>query len=172
MPLANDRLDVVVGDVLDPAALGAAVDGQEAVIWAVGTSRPGATHVQSDGVANLVRSMRARSVLRLVVASAVGVGGATDGLASSYRLRLASPGWRGRLADLGRMEDEVLLTELEWTIVRAPILTDGPQTGEYRVEERAVTPRGTRISRADFAAFLLKCAETQRYSRRVMAVAY
>jgi putative NADH-flavin reductase len=46
---------------------------------------------------------------------------------------------------------------LDWTLVRAPILTDGPKTGKYKVG--ALKGRiSLRVSRADVASFMLSCA--------------
>ncbi|HEX9092422.1 MAG TPA: NAD(P)H-binding protein, partial [Coriobacteriia bacterium] len=70
------------------------------------------------------------------------------------------------------MEGDVMLSDLQWTIVRAAVLTNRPRTGHYRVVEGPVVPRGLTISRADLAGFLLKVAESSRYSQRIVAVAY
>jgi putative NADH-flavin reductase len=71
-----------------------------------------------------------------------------------------------------RMEGDVMLSDLDWTIVRAAALRDGPLTGIYRVVEGNAVPKGTHISRADLAALLLKCATGGFYVRRAVAVAY
>jgi putative NADH-flavin reductase len=70
------------------------------------------------------------------------------------------------------MEGEVMLSSLDWTIVRAATLTNKERTGHYRVVEGPIVPRGRRISRGDLAAFVLKVAETGRYPRRIVSVAY
>jgi putative NADH-flavin reductase len=54
-------------------------------------------------------------------------------------------------ADMRRMEDLVRASELDWTIVRPPMLTDGRRTGAYRTAINHNVRGGMRISRADLA---------------------
>jgi len=65
-----------------------------------------------------------------------------------------------------------MLSDLDWTIVRAAALSNREQTGHYRVVEGPVVPGGLRLSRADLAALLLKITEMGLYRRRVVAAAY
>ena len=170
---AHERLRIVVGDATDAAALGPAVEGQDAVVVALGSHAERPVHVYSDAVANVVRSMTARGVDRLVALSAAGAGARTDpALPFSLRAQLVLPAMREVYDDLERMEGDIMLSDLTWTIVRPAGLTDGPQVGHYRVVEGAAVPKGSRVSRADVAALLLKCAESELYARKAVAVAY
>jgi putative NADH-flavin reductase len=71
-----------------------------------------------------------------------------------------------------RMEHEIMLSEMTWTIVRPAALTDGPFTGEYRVVEGRSIEGGKRISRADLAAFMLKTVDVDLWDRKGVAIAY
>ena len=115
--------------------------------------------------------MTARGVRRLVVVSAAYVGGSA-GLPLSLRLLGRAPGVSALREDMERMEGDVQLSDLDWTIVRAAALTNGPLTGVYRTVENAAVPGGRRVSRADLAALVLKCAEGSHFLRRTVAVAY
>lgn len=170
--LRNERLRIVAGDVTQAADVQSALSGQDAVISAVGASGEHAVHVYSDGVANTIRAMTARGVERLVVLSAVGVGTDGSGLPFAQRALRKLPAWRAVCEDMERMEGDVMLSDLDWTIIRASTLTDGPFTGLYRTVEGGVVPKGTQIARADVAALLLKCAEGELFLRRAVAVAY
>jgi putative NADH-flavin reductase len=44
---------------------------------------------------------------------------------------------------------------LDWTVVRAPMLTDGPRTSRYRTSLNSYVGDVRRISRADLAEHLL-----------------
>lgn len=168
----HPRLSVVAGDARDAAAVQSAVEGQDAVISALGSRGERPVTVYSDGIANAIRAMAARDVRRLVVCSAGGAGGRQNELPLPVRLFMMSPGMKAIYEDLERMEGDVMLSDLDWTIVRPAGLTDGPLTGRYRAVPGSVVPKGTRISRADVAALMLKCATTQLYSRMAVAVAY
>ncbi len=58
---------------------------------------------------------------------------------------------------------------LEWTIVRAPLLTEGPRTGSYRVGHMG-EGLGARVSRADVAEFLLQQTADAAYVGRAPLV--
>lgn len=171
LDISDPQLRVIAGDVTDPARVAAAVDGQDAVASALGSRSERPVHVYSDGIANTIRAMTARGVRRLVVVSAAYVGGGV-GLPLPLRLLGRAPGVAGVREDMELMEDDVQLSDLDWTIVRAAALTNGPFTGVYRVVENGAVPGGRRISRPDLAALLLKCAEGSHYLRRTVAVAY
>lgn len=60
---------------------------------------------------------------------------------------------------------------LEWTIVRAPMLTDGPRSGNYRVG-MVGKAGGPKISRADIADFMLKEVRERAYIGKVPMLSY
>jgi len=171
-PSPHDRLTVIAGDALDSAAVQSAVDGCDCVISVLGSHSLRDVTVYSDGIANTIRAMTARGIRRLVVVSAAGVGMDRDDLSLAVRAMHRLPGLRSIYDDMERMEGDVMLSDLDWTIVRPPFLTNGPLTGIYRVVEGNGVPKGSRISRADLAALLIKCATGSRHVRRAIAVAY
>lgn len=168
----DPHLTVVVGDVTDAAAVSRTAEGCDAVISALGSRGERPVHVYSDGVANVIRAMTAAGARRLVVVSRAGVGANDRDLPVALRASKLLPGVREEFEDLERMEGDVMLSDLDWTIVRPVGLTDGPLTGDYRAVRGAFVPKGSRISRADLAALLVKCAGGGLYSRAAVAVAY
>ena len=81
-----------------------------------------------------------------------------------------------RTMPLGHAPDGMVLvgrvegSELGWTMVRPPELTDKPYTGKYRVREGRLPRFGFKISRADVADFMLKAVEDHVSSRKVVGV--
>ena len=51
---------------------------------------------------------------------------------------------------------------LDWTIVRVPMLTDAPATGQFKTGMVGIND-GMRIGRSDVAAFMLKMLEDRSY---------
>jgi len=172
LAITNERLTVFVGDVTDAAAVQRAVEGCGSVISTLGTHRGNPVSVYSDGIANTIRAMKVRGVRRLVVVSAAGVGVDSSNLTFTMRAMHKVPRLRPIYEDMERMEGDVMLSDLDWTVVRPPVLTDGPLTGIYRVVEGNAVPKGSKISRADLAALLLKCAQGGLYIGRAIAIAY
>ena len=148
------------------------MQGCDAVISTLGSRGERPVSVYSDGVANTIRAMTARGIRRLVVVSSSGVGANASQLSFAARAMRSLPGLRHVYEDMERMEGDVVLSDLDWTIVRPAALTDGPLTGIYRVVEGNMVPKGSKISRADVAALLLKCAQGGLYVHRAVAVAY
>ena len=57
-------------------------------------------------------------------------------------------------------------SELDLTIVRLPILNDGPRTGKVRAGFMGQGEVETRIARADIADFILRHIEDPKYVRQ------
>jgi putative NADH-flavin reductase len=74
------------------------------------------------------------------------------------------------VADASAMERVFAESELDWTMVRPPELTDKPYTGKYRVREGHLPRFGFRISRADVADFMIKTAEERSSIGKVLGV--
>jgi len=77
----------------------------------------------------------------------------------------------GIVADSSAMERVFRESELDWTFVRPPELTDKPYTGKYRVREGHLPVFGFNISRADVAEFMVKAAENGSSIHKVVGIA-
>ncbi len=177
-PASPERFRVVRGDALDPAAVVHAVAGQDAVLSTIGTrySRKPIT-LYSDSATNIIKAMRANGVRRLVCVSSsvtdpeartkdTGGGVIFEKVLKPFFTNVIG---KSMYADLLRMEQLVMATDLDWTIVRPSGLFESPTVTEYRVAENFLRERFT--SRADLAACLLQQAGSDQYMRKALAVA-
>ena len=71
--------------------------------------------------------------------------------------------------DMVRMVDVVRNSDLDWTIVRVPMLTEDPAKGEIKVAYVG-KGMGSRITRADTADFLLQQLEDNNYLHQAPAI--
>ncbi len=152
---ARPELEVVRADVMDPEAIGPAVEGADAVVSALGPRRGGPVTVCSDGVRSILRAMDKAAVRRIVVVSASGAFiEPTDALISRLIAKpLLQRILREGMADTRRMEQEVRTSTAGWTLMRPPRLTNRAGRGRYRTAiDRNV---GTSIARADVADAIL-----------------
>lgn len=62
-------------------------------------------------------------------------------------------------------------SNLDWTMVRPPELTDKPYTGKYRARQGHLPLFGFKISRADVADFMIKTVEGGSLIRNIVGVA-
>ena len=172
-PEPGERLRVVVGDVLSPETLVSAVEGQDAVI-SVLAPRPRTNGlVYVEGTRNLADASARAGVRRFVAVSAEGAGVDSHTLRLAYRLVMRIPVVARLYPDIARMESELRArTDLDWTVVRPPILTNGRRGGVVREAVGRVVAAGLLLSRADLAQYLLELVESGDHVRESVAVAY
>jgi putative NADH-flavin reductase len=152
-----------------PAALATAVGGADAVLSALGPRSKADSGIASTGTRAIVGAMQAAGVRRLVVVSAAPVGTIAsprrprppkhdpgDGFVMRHLLSpLITVALRDLYVDLALMEDTLADSGLDWTAVRPPRLTNGPETGAYRTAYGRNLRRGLTVSRADVAHLML-----------------
>ena len=159
-------LQVAQGDVTDIDSVAASVAGQDAAIIALGSNGLRDRTTLSVGTRNVLNGMTKHGVGRLVVLSAAGVGESwkqTPWLAKiMFRTLL-----RNIYADHVAQEELVMASSLDWTIMRAAILKDGPATNDYIASNSGKVGH---INRADLAQFLVRQVDDSAYSRQAISV--
>ncbi len=170
--IQHSNLDIVRGDVLDPAAVESAVAGQEAVLVTIGTGTQRTT-LREMGTRNVVAAMQKTGVKRLVCQSSLGVGDSRANLTFFTKHIIVDIFLRHAFADHERQEVVVKQSSLDWTVVRPPHLKDTPLTGVYR---HGFTTTESKIkgwiSRADVADFMLKQLDDDTYMHQTPGVSY
>jgi putative NADH-flavin reductase len=165
-------LQVVRGDVLDPAVVESATAGQEAVLSTIGAGAERTT-LREDGTRNIVEAMESTGVQRLICLSSLGVGDSRANLPFFTKYVIVSVFLRHAFADHERQEAIVKKSSLDWTIVRPSHLTDGPRTEVYRHGFPTVDRRiKGKISRADVADFMIKQLTDDTYFHQTPGVSY
>ena len=154
LTLRHERLEVIKGDVLEPASIRESVIGKDAVVSALGVRNRAPTTVYSEGVANIMLAMQAAHVRRLICVSASGLepGPPWQRLFAKPLLWLIL---KNMYSDLVRMETVVKASDLDWTILRPPGYTNGPRTGRYQTAVNQHLSRSLFISRADIADYIV-----------------
>jgi putative NADH-flavin reductase len=163
----HERLSLVQGDVADAAAVARGVAGQDAALSALGVGAP-LRHDQAviDGVGQIVKAMERQGVRRLVYLSTTGVRESRAEAGFFVRLMAASL-IRHEIADHEVKEGLVRASTLDWTIVRAPLLTNGRRTGVYRAgEDVAARSPLPKLSRADVAEFMIQQLDDASFLRK------
>ena len=167
------HLKVVSGDVLAPDSLSSAVEGQDSIVSVLAPRPRTSGRVYVEGTRNLADAAARAGVTRVVIVSAAGAGVDPHVLTPAYRLVLRIPVVARLYPDIAQMEDELRSRDdLEWTVVRPPILTNGSRKMDYRTVVGPVVPGGLWLSRADLAEFLLDVVESGAFVHESVAVAY
>jgi putative NADH-flavin reductase len=169
----------------DPAVLIGAVAGADAVLSGLGPRRRSEDGVTSRGTAALVAAMHTAGVRRLVMVSVAGIATlpsdgdcrpGRDPGAGWFTRTVLGPVAKARLsnhyADIAATHDLLRRSDLDWTAVGCPLLTDTPPTGTYRTACEQSVHGGWRIARADAAAFMLHTLAAPETARHCVALAY
>lgn len=155
LAVENENLTVVTGDVFNPSSIVKAIEGQDAVICALGAgSDLKKTTVRTTGTINIINSMQKNNIKRLIVVTAMGVGESWNTLSFFNKFFFATL-LRSSRDDHETQEAAVKESGLDWTIVRPSGLTETPRTGIYDVGENILATT-SKIARADVADLILK----------------
>ena len=168
MPVEHDGLTFVAGDIFDPESVAQTVQGQDAVICALGSSELKKTTVRSEGTANIIKAMKAHGVQRLLVVSAMGTGESWNSLSAVNKFFYATL-LKSSREDHEAQETAVKESDLDWTIIRPSGLTDEPRTGVYEVGENILATT-SKIARADVADLILKELEGNAFVRKAVTI--
>jgi putative NADH-flavin reductase len=170
----HERLTVVRGDVFEPETLLNPMTRQEVVISAIGIARIQPTTLYSVGTASIMRAMQSAGVRRLICisSSAVEVGPGTPFMDRLFITQVLQRLLRDVYADFIRMEVEVRNSGLDWTIIRAPRLTNGPIRGKYQIGITRHLPAARGFSRADVADYIVKHLDDKTTYCKTVELAY
>ena len=169
----------------DASLLESAVRGADAVLSGLGARTAADVGIAEKGTLAIVRAMDACGVKRIVVVSAAPVSTVPspgrpdpprhdpgDGLVMRYLLApLIKAALREHYTDLARMEDVLRASDVDWTIVRPPRLTNGPLTGGYRTARGRNVRGGVTVSRADVAHMMIQVLGQPDANRQVFGIA-
>jgi putative NADH-flavin reductase len=165
----DPNIRVFQGDIFDPEAVAEAIAGHRAVLSALGARTLKKAPVLSRAMPAILNGMHRHYVSRLIV---LGAAGASPGH-GKYQSALSNIGFwlvkhtmlKNPFADQAAQERLLAQSDIDYTIVRPPRLTEGPFTGTYRVLPDARPSGGLRISRADVAHFMLLQLTDPRFHR-------
>lgn len=169
----HKNLELVQGDVLDPLAVDRVVKNCDAVLCVIGHTKNSPDDLQAKAMQHLTTAMKNNKVNRLIDMTGAGVRDCDDhpkifDQMIVFALKVMAP---KVLEDGNRHAVIIKDSGLDWTIVRAPMLNDGPCTGRYRIGMVGHNS-GSKISRADVAHFMLKELTERNYIGKMPMISY
>jgi putative NADH-flavin reductase len=180
----HERLTIVKGDVYDRASIENALSGDEVVISVYGPrvdleSVIPETDLMSTGTTNIIEAMKAKGNTRLFATSSTSVQevkkrGYTVDTPQPEGLTATSGLWfwnmRGPYIDMLKMEEIVLDSDLDATVLRPGQMLELPARGNVLITVDDKTPNRRIITYADFAAFILDLVESKQYVGNIVGV--
>lgn len=170
IPVEDEALTVVEGDAYTGEGVEAAVEGADAVVSVLGQTDAGPDDLLTVAGDHVLAAMQAAGVERLVTLVGAGVREPGEDVPLSGRVMGAALKLLARdvLRDAEDHVRRVRETDLAWTVVRVPRLSDEAGTGEYRAGDLALGFES--VARADVARFILDCLADELYVREMPKV--
>lgn len=173
LQIADPHICVVRANIFDQEQIVGAVAGSDAAIIALGESTKAQPNVCRDGARSVMGAMLVTGTTRLVaVSNSAHSPDKGDTLPRRIVQVLLGQILKTPFTDVRNMETEIVAAGLDWTIVQAARMTDGPHTGDYRLAVDAHVPGGWKIARADVADLILRAVDDDTMIRKVIAQAY
>jgi len=163
----HERLKVVQGEVFNADQMARSMAGHDAVLSAFGPSTVLASTLRREFGRTLAAAMRKSGVHRTEIVSAAFLFRDLGVLSLFLKATL----FRQMVPDMAGMEAEVCQSDLDWTMVRPPRLTNGPAKHSYRIADGNLPKGGFLISRADVAHFMIGEAENPAHRKQIVGMA-
>ena len=172
----HPSLQLMTGDVLQPAEVQKAITGQDAVLISLGAPPKKASHVRSQGTLNIMEAMKKTGVSRLVCQTSLGYGDSKEVLLRTpfiFRHIIQPLLLKEVFADHEKQEEYIKNSRLDWVVVRPANLTNGELTRTYQsgfaADDKTIRAK---ISRADVADFMLQQISGNRFLRQTPGISY
>ena len=164
--LHHEKFRVVKGNILDKDVLANALEGNDAVLSALGVGKSlKSKDLISNAVRNIIPAMNEKNIKRLIFLSAFGVG-ETFKQADFIQRIIFKLFLRNIYADKSKADDQIRSSVLEWTLIYPVLLTDTPGIGNYKVGEKLEMKGMPKVSRADVAEFMLRVVNDHSFIRK------
>jgi putative NADH-flavin reductase len=166
----RDKITIRQGNVLDQNAMAQVLQGHDAVLSGFGPRVPIAksdAHLLEGFATVLTDAMKDAGLRRAIIIST----------AFLFKDSIIPPTYLiGKLlfptvvTDSAALEDIFQKSDVDWTIVRPPQLTDTPFTGKYRVRLGHLPRLGFKIARTDVAEYFVQAASDNTVIRKIVGV--
>lgn len=168
--LTAPNLRVVKGDATSRESLISAVQGQEAVVVALGPRGLGKTDIQEQFARHIIDAMHQAGITRLINLSAWGGGENSDKMRAGFKVMRYTL-LKNVFDDKERGEKLLLESNLDYTMVQPGRLENEPARGNVAGSLDG-SELSQSIARADVAAFMLDQLTDTTWSRKSPLIGY
>ena len=164
---ANHNLSIVQGDVYNLQDVDKALKGSDVVISALGSWGTSNKDILTSGMKNIIPSMQRHKIKRII--SLTGADAHMDGDENSVFHKLIhlliSLIAKKILQDGERHIQLLKNSDLDWTVMRSPVMNEKGKPNHFIVTSKKVTPWST-INRSSVAQCLLEQINDDSYIHR------
>ena len=172
--IQRNNLKIIKGDVLQPATFENEMRGHTAVISCLGIPKIQSTVLYSQGIKNIVQAMKQAGIDRILCISsgAISIPPGSSRIMTFLLKNVLQRLYKPVYSDMVLMENTLRASDLSWTVLRAPKLTDGKSKMNYRVITQQPLRSIPVISRADLAHYLVSHVGDELTYKSVVEIAY
>jgi putative NADH-flavin reductase len=172
----SSKAHVIQGSVFDLAEVRQTIEGADVVLSALGANSLKKEDVLERAIPQIIAAMEQTSthlkpVRRIIVLGSAGA------LSTSLDKQPAWRRWivqnivystflKWPVASQVSQWKNLTHSDLDWTMVMPPMLTNTPAHGHYRIDGDALPPNGSRISREDVADFMMQQIDSPQWIRK------
>ena len=178
----QDQVHVIRGSPFDITSVRETIEGADVVLSALGAKSLRKEEVLERAVPQIIAAMqetlsKAKPVLRIIVLGSAGA------LPTSLDKQPAWRRWivqnivyntflKWPVASQISQWNNLSRSDLDWTMVMPPMLTNAPARGAYRIDGEALPRNGSRISRADVADFMMQQVGSPQWIRKGVYISW
>jgi putative NADH-flavin reductase len=172
----RNHIHAIQGSAFEPAPVRQTIEGVDVVLSALGANSLKKEDVLERAVPQIIAAMREtrtqpKPVRRIIVLGSAGA------LPNSLDKQPAWRRWiveniiyntflKWPVASQISQWNNLSRSNLDWTMVMPPMLTNAPAHGHYRIDGDALPPNGSRISREDVADFMMQQIDSPQWIRK------
>jgi putative NADH-flavin reductase len=178
----RDQVYIIQGSPFDLRSVGQTIEDADAVLSALGAKSLKKEDVLERAVPQIVAAMeetvsQAKPIRRIIVLGSAGA------LPTSLDKQPAWRRWivqnivyntflKWPVASQISQWNNLSHSNLDWTMVMPPMLTNTAARGTYRIDGDALPPNGSRISRADVADFMMQQIDNPQWIRKGVYISW
>ncbi len=172
-----DRTEVIQGDSKDPAAVRKTIAGVDLVLSALGARSLKKEDILEDSLPLIVAAMDQAGVRRIITLGSAGALPTSLDKQPAYRRWIVqnivyNTVLKWPVASQIAQYAILSASDLDWTMVMPPMLTNGAARGKYRIDGEALPRNGSRIARADVADFMMQQIDNPQWVRKGVYISW
>lgn len=173
----HDRVHIIQGSAFDSTAIHHTIEGADVVLSALGARSLKREDVLERAVPLITAAMKQSGIRRIISLGSAGA------LPTSLDKQPAWRSWivqnivystflKWPVASQISQWHTLSQSNLDWTMVMPPMLTNGPAHGTYRIDGEALPRNGSHISRADVADFMMKQIDSLQWVKKGVYISF
>lgn len=174
-PTVHNQIRIIEGDVTDRHIIYQALEKQDAVIQTLGIGGKGdgkPTTFVSEANQLIMQEMEQMNIRRFIAISVIGAGDSNRFLPWIYKkciLPVFQKWFIPIIEDKNRMENDILKSHLDWTVIRCTTVQDKPAKGKVNATLDGKGVKFT-ITATDMASFFINQLDSKQFLRKMPTI--